>query len=104
MTVVSLTEAARDLVARIQADQGAVVLVQNTGCVCGDAPQCFPLASFRPSTTDYAIPTGIEGLTLWRSRKLDANGPPDTILIDAENGRRGGFALENLFDRLFRIG
>ncbi len=101
MTEVTLTPAAADLIHRIEADHGEVVLVQDTGCVCGDAPQCRPKGLFMAETTHVPLPTNVAGLTLWRSRKLDREALPLGITIDAEPGRRGGFALENMFDTMF---
>lgn len=103
MTNVTLTDAARDLVRRIQADHGEVVLVQNTGCVCGDAPQCLSKSMFLAGAADYSIDTEFAELTLWRTKKLDRNEPPLIIAIDARPGRRGGFALENSYDSMFVV-
>lgn len=103
MSQITLTDAARDLVRRIEADHGEVVLVQNSGCVCGDAPQCLSESMFLPGAADYSLETDLTGLTLWRSKKLDRNEPPLGIVIDARPGRRGGFGLENLFESMFVV-
>lgn len=103
MTEVILTPSARDLLHRIQAAHGEVVLVQDTGCVCGDAPQCRQKSMFFGGVTDYPLKTDMTELTLWRSRKLDREIPPRRLVIDAQPGRRGGFALENAFDAMFVI-
>jgi uncharacterized protein len=103
VTEVILTQAARDLAKRIQAEHGEVVLVQDTGCVCGDAPQCRSKSMFLGGPSDYSLKTDVPELMLWRSRKLDRNMPPTRILIDAQPGRRGGFALENSFDSMFVV-
>jgi hypothetical protein len=103
MTEVTLTPAARDLIQRIRDEHGEVVLVQDTGCVCGDAPQCRLKSMFAASKADYPLASNVAGLTLWRSGKLDRGSAPRQILIDARPGRRGGFALENAFDAMFFV-
>jgi uncharacterized protein (DUF779 family) len=103
MTKVTLTPAARDLIGRIQAEHGEIVLVQDSGCVCGDAPQVRQKSLFHDSPAGYLLETDVARLTLWRSRKLDRDTPPDRIMIDAQPGRRGGFALENAFDAMLIV-
>lgn len=103
MTEVTLTPAARDLIQRIRDEHGDVVLVQDSGCVCGDAPQCRAKFLFAAGAADYPLVTDMTGLVLWRSRKLDRGDVPGRIVIDARSGRRGGFALENAFDAMFFV-
>ena len=103
VTEVIFTNAARDLIKLIRQDQGEVALYQNSGCVCGDAPQCFSALTFRPAPSDYVLDTGDATLLLWRSSKLDRSGSPARLIINAKPGRRGGFALENLFESMFVV-
>ena len=103
MTEVTLTPAAQELIQRIREEHGEIVLVQDTGCVCGDAPQCRQKSMFSASAADYPLTTDVAGLTLWRSGKLDRGSAPRQIVIDAQPGRRGGFALENAFDAMLVV-
>ena len=98
-----LTSDALQLLDRIRQDHGEVVLYQSSGCVCGDAPQCFSKPTFLPGSNDYRLETSDGSVCLWRSGKLDRGVPPEKIVISTTPGRRGGFALENLYERLFLV-
>jgi len=98
-----LTSDARQLMDRIRQDHGEVVLYQNSGCVCGDAPQCFSRHTFLPGPHDYRLETADRAVSLWRSAKLDRGAPLASIVVGVTAGHRGGFALENLYDSLFLV-
>lgn len=70
-----LTSDARQLIDRIRQDYGEVVLYQNSGCVCDDAPQCFSRRTFLPGSNDYRLETYDGSVCLWRSAKLDRGAP-----------------------------
>jgi len=99
----AMTAAALQLIERIRQDHGEVVLYQTSGCVCGDAPQSFALSTFLPGPNDYRMETPDASVCLWRSAKLDRGPPPEHLVIGTAAGRRGGFALENLYDCQFLV-
>lgn len=71
--------------------------------MCGDAPQCFSWQAFLPGPHDCRLETADGTVSLWRSAKLDRGAPLASLVVGITAGRRGGFALENLYDSLFLV-
>jgi uncharacterized protein (DUF779 family) len=90
---VTITEEARAVLRRLQAEHGPLLFHQSGGCCDGSAPMCYPAREFRVGARDVClgevdgVPVYIGGqqFDLWRHTQL---------AIDVVPGRGSGFSLE----------
>lgn len=91
-----VTEAAVDLLQRLQDRHGALMFHQSGGCCDGSSPMCYPDGDFLVGDRDIllaildvgdAVPVWISGpqFDAWKHTQL---------VIDVVPGRGGGFSLE----------
>ncbi len=93
MTVrVAATPAARDAIARLRAEWGALMFVQVVGCAGDSAPMCYPAGDL--GTGDEELATGaVDGCPFHvETRLYRAWGEPE-LLLDVEPGYPEGFSL-----------
>ena len=91
---VSATEAALELISRLQQKHGPVMFHQSGGCCDGSTPMCFPRGEFLVGDQDVLLgdiggqPFYIGGAQFeyWRHTHL---------IIDVVPGRGGMFSLDN---------
>ena len=90
---VLVTEAAADVIARLQALHGPLMFHQSGGCCDGSAPMCYPAGEFRVGAQDVFLGDiaackfyiGAAQFEYWRHTQL---------IIDVVPGRGAGFSLD----------
>lgn len=90
---VQATEAALELMARLEREHGPLMFHQSGGCCDGSAPMCYAKGEFRVGPRDVLLGKvgdapfymGAEQFARWQHTRLT---------IDAVPGRGAGFSLE----------
>jgi uncharacterized protein (DUF779 family) len=90
---VTVTPAAAEVIERLRASHGALLLHQSGGCCDGSSPMCYPAGEFRVGAQDVFLGCisacefymGAAQFEYWRHTQL---------IIDVVPGRGGGFSLE----------
>ena len=90
---VLVTDAAAELIARLQTLHGPLMFHQSGGCCDGSAPMCYPAGEFRVGGQDVLLGEiagakfyiGAAQFEYWRHTQL---------IIDVVKGRGAGFSLE----------
>ena len=90
---VAISEAARALIAELEAAHGPLLFHQSGGCCDGSAPMCYPRGDFKIGSRDVLLGVvagcpfyiGAAQFELWQHTHLT---------IDAVPGRGSGFSLE----------
>ena len=90
---VTATEAARDLVRRLRADQGDLVFHQSGGCCDGSAPMCYPAREFRVGVRDVYL-GDIDGTPFYMGGAQFEYWQHTHLTLDVVPGRGSGFSLE----------
>ena len=94
---VLITDAAAELVERLVARHGPVMIHQSGGCCDGSAPMCYPDGDFIIGDHDVLLgvlnAAGIE-VPVWISGPQFAAWKHTQLIIDAVPGRGAGFSLE----------
>ena len=94
---VTATTAALDLIERLRATYGDVIVHISGGCCDGSSPMCLRAGDLPPGPGDVrlgdigATPIVIDG-------DLDARWRRPSFTIDVAKGAAGGFSLEALED------
>ncbi|BBZ37284.1 DUF779 domain-containing protein [Mycobacterium conspicuum] len=97
---VVITEAAAELLARLQDRHGPVMFHQSGGCCDGSSPMCYPLGDFLVGDRDVLLGVlevgteGSEGVPVWISGPQYQAWKHTQLVIDVVPGRGGGFSLE----------
>ncbi|OBJ73078.1 DUF779 domain-containing protein [Mycobacterium sp. 1274756.6] len=98
---VVITDAAADLLARLQDQHGPVMFHQSGGCCDGSAPMCYPDGEFLVGDRDVLLgtlavgsQTGEHGVRVWISGPQFEAWAHTQLIIDAVPGRGAGFSLE----------
>lgn len=91
---VTATEAARQLLADIRADHGAVLFHQSGGCCDGSSPMCYPKDEFRLGVNDVKLGE-IDGAEVWISGPQFEAWKHTQLILDVVPGRGGMFSLDN---------
>ncbi|NPT54697.1 DUF779 domain-containing protein [Paraburkholderia elongata] len=87
------TPAAVELVERLIAEHGAVVLHQSGGCCDGSAPMCFPAVEFMVGSSDVKLGT-IASAPFYMGEAQFEYWQHTQLIIDAVPGKGGMFSLE----------
>jgi uncharacterized protein len=87
------TEAAADLLKRMAATYGPLLLHQSGGCCEGTAPMCFRRADFQVSAQDVLIGT-IGDCPVFVGRTSFAYLAWSQLIIDVTDGGTDSFSLE----------
>lgn len=88
-----MTEAAADLLRRLQASHGPVMFHQSGGCCDGSSPMCYPQGEFIVGDRDVLLGV-LDGAPVWISGPQFETWKHTQVTIDVVPGRGGGFSLE----------
>ena len=88
-----ITEAAADLLHRLQDRNGPVMFHQSGGCCDGSSPMCYPEGEFIVGDRDVLLGV-LEGAPVWISGPQFEVWKHTQVTIDVVPGRGGGFSLE----------
>jgi uncharacterized protein (DUF779 family) len=95
---VDLTSEAADLLRRLTAAHGPLMLHQSGGCCDGSSPMCYPDGEFLTSQADVLLGHLDIGLhrpvPVWMSVNQFEYWKHTHLTIDVVPGRGGGFSLE----------
>jgi uncharacterized protein (DUF779 family) len=92
-----VTEAAAQLLRRLQDRHGALMFHQSGGCCDGSSPMCYPDGEFIVGDRDVllgVLDTGEDGVPVWISGPQFQAWKHTQLVIDVVPGRGGGFSLE----------
>jgi len=96
-----ITEAAVDLLRRLQGRHGALMFHQSGGCCDGSSPMCYPDGEFLVGDRDIllaVLDVGLavqpEGVPVWISGPQFEAWKHTQLVIDVVSGRGGGFSVE----------
>lgn len=87
------TEAAINLILKLQAEHGALIFHQSGGCCDGSAPMCFPCGEFLIGDADILLGE-IANVPFYMSRQQFEYWQHTQLIIDAITGNGGMFSLE----------
>lgn len=90
---VLITDAAADLLRRLQQRHGPVMFHQSGGCCDGSSPMCYPEGEFIVGDRDILLGV-LEGAPVWISGPQFEVWKHTQVTIDVVPGRGGGFSLE----------
>jgi uncharacterized protein len=94
---VLITEAAVELLRKLQARHGPLMLHQSGGCCDGSSPMCYPDGEFIVGDRDVllaVLDVGDVGVPVWISGPQFEAWKHTQLVIDVVPGRGGGFSLE----------
>jgi uncharacterized protein (DUF779 family) len=92
-----ITEAAAELLRRLQSRHGALMFHQSGGCCDGSSPMCYPDGEFIVGDRDIllaVLDVGDDGVPVWISGPQFEAWKHTQLVIDVVPGRGGGFSLE----------
>ncbi|MDZ4264554.1 MAG: DUF779 domain-containing protein [Mycobacterium sp.] len=100
-----VTEAAAELLRRLQERHGALMFHQSGGCCDGSSPMCYPDGDFLVGDRDVLLAVldvggadarskGTFGVPVWISGPQFEAWKHTQLVIDVVPGRGGGFSLE----------
>ncbi|CAA0109458.1 Uncharacterised protein [Mycolicibacterium vanbaalenii] len=92
-----VTEAAAELLRRLQQRHGALMFHQSGGCCDGSSPMCYPDGDFIVGDRDVllaVLDVGDGGVPVWISGPQFDAWKHTQLVIDVVPGRGGGFSLE----------
>lgn len=99
---VSATEAALQLIAEIEADNGPVLFHQSGGCCDGSSPMCYPRDDFIVGDRDVLLGE-IGGAPFYIGAAQYEAWKHTDLLIDVVPGRGGMFSLDNGREKRFLV-
>jgi uncharacterized protein (DUF779 family) len=91
---VLITDAAADLLRRLQEQHGPVMFHQSGGCCDGSAPMCYLAGDFIVGDRDVLLGT-LDGAPVWISGPQFDTWKHTQLIIDVVPGRGSGFSLES---------
>ena len=92
-----ITEAAAELLRRLQDRHGALMFHQSGGCCDGSSPMCYPHGDFIVGDRDILLSildVGDDGVPVWISGPQFEAWKHTQLIIDVVPGRGGGFSVE----------
>jgi len=87
------TEAALDLIKKLEATHGPLMFHQSGGCCDGSAPMCYPADEFKIGGNDVHLGE-IGGCPVYMDADQFAYWKHTQLIIDVVEGRGSGFSLE----------
>jgi uncharacterized protein (DUF779 family) len=90
---VLITDAAAELLRKLQARHGPLMFHQSGGCCDGSSPMCYLDGEFIVGDRDVLLGM-IEGAPVWISGPQFDAWKHTQLVIDVVPGRGGGFSLE----------
>ena len=91
---VLITEAAVELLRKLQARHGPLMFHQSGGCCDGSSPMCYPDGEFIVGDRDVLLGILDDGVPVWISGPQFEAWKHTQLVIDVVPGRGGGFSLE----------
>ncbi|WP_040766822.1 DUF779 domain-containing protein [Tsukamurella sp. 1534] len=95
---VDSTEPAREMLRRLWASNGPLLIHQSGGCCDGSAPMCFTVDEFRVGDANVRLGTVDLGngdvVPVWVSDGEARVWENSRLILDLEPGRAAGFSLE----------
>ena len=94
---VTATQAALDLLAKLEVQHGPLMFHQSGGCCDGSSPMCYPRGEFRVGSRDVYLgdlDTGSGGTPFYMSGPQYAYWKHTHLTVDVVVGRGGGFSVE----------
>lgn len=88
------TEAAVELIQKLQAKHGAVMFHQSGGCCDGSTPMCYPVGDYLVAPDDVKLGE-IGGAEFFMSASQFEYWKFTQLIIDVVSGMGGMFSLEN---------
>ena len=88
-----ITDAAADLLRRLQQQHGPVMFHQSGGCCDGWSPMCYPQGEFIVGGRDVLLGE-LQGAPVWISGPQFQTWKHTQVILDVVAGRGGGFSLE----------
>ncbi|WGT47993.1 DUF779 domain-containing protein [Tessaracoccus lacteus] len=93
------TDVAVDLLARLTATNGGLMIHQSGGCCDGSAPMCYPVGEFRIGQRDVlvgeiALPEPHPTVRVWINGDQFELWKHTQLILDVVKGRGAGFSLE----------
>ena len=91
-----ITEAAAELLRKLQSRHGGLMFHQSGGCCDGSSPMCYPEGDFIVGDRDVllSILDVGDGVPVWISGPQFDTWKHTQLVIDVVPGRGGGFSLE----------
>jgi uncharacterized protein (DUF779 family) len=91
-----ITQAAAELLERLQQRHGALMFHQSGGCCDGSSPMCYPDGEFLVGDRDIllAVFDVGDGVPVWISGSQFEAWKHTQLIIDVVPGRGGGFSVE----------
>ncbi|WP_281753599.1 DUF779 domain-containing protein [Neptunitalea chrysea] len=90
---ISATDKARELIAKLQDRNGAIMFHQSGGCCDGSQPMCFTTDDFKIGESDIKLGT-IYGADFWMSKDQYEYWKHTHLTLDVVPGRGSSFSLE----------
>lgn len=94
------TEAALELIARLQERHGSVIFHQSGGCCDGSAPMCYPEGDLILGDQDVLLGE-IGGAPFYMHKSQFDYWKHTQLIIDVVDGRGGMFSLEGVEGKRF---
>jgi len=92
--------AAREFIAELKADYGALLFHQSGGCCDGSSPMCYPADGFRIGPSDTLLGV-IDDVPVYIGRSQGAAWAHTQLILDVVPGRGGMFSLDNGREKRF---
>ena len=92
--------AAREFLAELKADSGALLFHQSGGCCDGSSPMCYPADGFRIGPSDTLLGV-IDDVPVYIGRSQGAAWAHTQLILDVVPGRGGMFSLDNGREKRF---
>lgn len=99
---IDITPAARELLAQIKADHGALMFHQSGGCCDGSTPMCFPKGEFKTGASDVRLGE-VEGCEFFMSASQFEYWKHTHLTLDCTEGRGSSFSLDIPYGKRFLI-
>ena len=100
---IEATEKAKETIAFLKENFGALFFYQAGGCCEGTQPQCLEVGSFFPRTNDVCIGQ-VEGFDFWVDKDLFEYWKHAHFTLDVTDGFGvGGFSLEAPYGKTFKM-
>jgi uncharacterized protein (DUF779 family) len=87
------TQAATDLMNKLEAQHGSLMFHQSGGCCDGSSPMCYPRGEFMVGDSDVLLAT-LDDTPFYMSRSQFEYWKHTQLILDVVPGRGGMFSLE----------
>ena len=88
------TDAALQLIKKLEVKHGPLMFHQSGGCCDGSAPMCYPLGDFKTGNSDVRLGE-IGGCPFYMSESQFEYWQHTQLTIDVVKGRGSGFSVES---------